>query len=233
MRLETFFEKIKGALRSPLCAHCSQPDISGSVLFCAACQNKLGLRQAKPLEYGPSYECHAAAYFNASTKRLLYGYKFYNRTESAGELSALLTQYWTALSNSDYQNVHPENVLVLSIPPHTGSPDRVGAFARRFARHFGYDYQDDVLGWQREIAPQHSLHEKQARLNNIALSMQARPLPLPTYARVILIDDLTTTGATLREACRALWHAGVSLEIVGLAVAKVPLGDPQYKASRF
>ena len=53
---------------------------------------------------------------------------------------------------------------------------------------------------------------REARRNNVTGSMRARALAKP----VVIVDDIVTTGATLREACSALKRAGV--EVIGAAV---------------
>lgn len=50
------------------------------------------------------------------------------------------------------------------------------------------------------------------RLHNLRGAMTARPTPRP----VVVVDDVVTTGASLREACRALSAAGAV--VVGVAV---------------
>ena len=64
---------------------------------------------------------------------------------------------------------------------------------------------------------QSHVKNKQARLKNIVDSFEVRG-PLPEHAHFILIDDVVTTGATLREARKTLLTAGVK-KISAYAVA--------------
>ena len=63
-----------------------------------------------------------------------------------------------------------------------------------------------LVWYRRQVARQAKLG-KQERQQNLAESMLATPAPLDSPP-VVLVDDVVTTGATLREASRALTEAG-------------------------
>lgn len=70
---------------------------------------------------------------------------------------------------------------------------------------------------------QHRLSRGQ-RLNNLSGAFAARPAMVSRLAgaRVLLIDDVSTTGATLRAAARALRQAGAS-QVSALVLARTPM----------
>ncbi|HEY9745292.1 MAG TPA: hypothetical protein V6C99_03640 [Oculatellaceae cyanobacterium] len=227
MKLGTLLEKVKTALKSPVCLHCEARLPENTLQFCSRCQDVLGLRHPKPVVDLPTFVCHAATHFNPEVKKLLYGHKFYGQEGLEAQLAGLLIQYWEGLSRQARQAIHPENVLVLTIPPHRMGESRVEDFARRFARHFGYDFRPGMLLWQRRVEPQHTLNDKRARFANIADSLQVHKRGLRGHEVIVVVDDITTTGATLYEATRALRQSLAhpeQMEIITLAVAKVPLG---------
>ncbi|WP_373531024.1 ComF family protein [Vampirovibrio sp.] len=229
MFIDTFIDKVKIALRNPTCTACQQK-LHTQAKFCARCHEKLGIRQPEPILSTPNCAIHAATNLNPHIKRVLYGHKFHNKVEHVPQLAALLVQYWNNIPPGvGFQVVHPENVLVIPIPPHGGEASRVDMFASQFARHFGYDYRHDVLTWMREVKPQHRIHDKQTRLANIAQSLYLKSGIVSGYEKVIVVDDITTTGATLLEASRAFGneaahHQPERHNVVCLAVARVPLG---------
>lgn len=229
MFIDTFIDKVKLALASSTCVYCEQK-LQDGVKFCGRCSEKLGLRQPKAILSSPSCAIHAATNFNPNIKRILYGHKFYNRVEHIPVLSGVLTQYWENLPpSSGFKVIHPENVLVVPIPPHHGELSRIELFASQMARHFGYDYRPDLLSWMRDIKPQHRIHDKQTRLQNISQSLYLKSGVISGYEKVIVVDDITTTGATFLEAARAFRSEAANPEETGnklicLAVTRVPLG---------
>lgn len=66
-------------------------------------------------------------------------------------------------------------------------------------------------------SPQARIQRKSARIKNIAQSMRASK-PIDGKSVYIIVDDVTTTGATMNEARRAL-KAGGGKKIIALALA--------------
>ncbi len=198
--------------------------------FCERCHEKLGIRQPEAVLDTNYCTIHAASNFNPNIKRILYGHKFHNRMEHVPQLAGLLVQYWKSIPASmGFNVVHPENVLVIPIPPHNSEASLIDMFASQFARHFGYDYRHDLLTWMREVKPQHRIHDKQQRLNNISQSLHLKSGVVSGYEKVIVIDDITTTGATLMEASRAFRTEAANPttgqnKVICLTVARVPMG---------
>jgi ComF family protein len=78
----------------------------------------------------------------------------------------------------------------------------------------------NLLTRQRDTAPQTTL-EKKARLHNLTGAfLVTKPLAIPPGSRVIICDDVITTGATLRTAAKALTpHLPKDCELLTVALA--------------
>ena len=74
----------------------------------------------------------------------------------------------------------------------------------------------DLLARSRATARQHGL-DRSARLANLRAAFTVRRAPAP--ARVIVVDDILTTGATL-SACAAVLRAAGASQVFGFAVAR-------------
>jgi len=75
-----------------------------------------------------------------------------------------------------------------------------------------------VLGKTKETKPQMSLKNKEERLKNIKGCFSVKNSEKIRGRNIILIDDITTTGATLREAQKVLKKAGAR-NIIGFTIA--------------
>jgi ComF family protein len=114
---------------------------------------------------------------------------------------------------------------VIPIPLHPRALRRRGfnpaaLLARAAARACGVSVDCVALERLRDTASQTGL-DRAARRRNVRGAFRARQAP---PARVWLVDDVVTTGATLDEAARALRRAGAG-EIFGLCVARTPPPD--------
>jgi predicted amidophosphoribosyltransferase len=156
----------------------------------------------------------AAAYADALRKALI-SYKERGRRDLAGALGELLGRAArTALSG----RAPPGRVVLVAVPSSRSAAasrggDHVGRLAHRAAAVAGVRVAADVLGLTRAVRDSAGLGVA-ARASNLHGAFVARPAPAGVAA--LIVDDIVTTGATLREARRALSCSG--WPVVGAAV---------------
>ena len=93
--------------------------------------------------------------------------------------------------------------------------------ARPLARRLGVPYAD-ALRRHRATPPQTALGRR-ARLANLHRAFRVRQPAAVAGRRILLVDDVATTGATLEAAARELRRAG-ALEILALVAGRTPDG---------
>lgn len=230
-RLKQLAESVLDAILPPVCANCGKV----GVLLCASCLGAMP-RLEEPVcqrcgraipKYGRwCYRCEklprsflqvrAAVLFAETTPRIVHQMKYngvYALAEPLGNLMAECWPRWEARVD-----------LILAIPLH---PKR--------QRSRGYN-QSDLLTEQlcarvdipsgsralkrtRDTRPQVDLNPTE-RLENVADAFWADAHDV-AGKRVVMIDDVCTTGSTLMEAGKALLAAGAK-SVAGYCLARVP-----------
>jgi predicted amidophosphoribosyltransferase len=163
----------------------------------------------------------AAAAYEAAIRSALLAYKERGRRDLARPLGELLGR---AVGCALAPGRSPPDQVVLACAPsaRSAAAARGGAHVVRLARHAarvcGVRVAPDALRLARQIADSAGLSSDQ-RARNLAHAMIA------TKARpglvAIIVDDIVTTGSTLREARRALEAAGWPV-LGAAAVAATP-----------
>ena len=158
-----------------------------------------------------SFESNVALFPYSGPARDLIGMLKFERRR---RIASLFADFAVTSMNGDR-----EQLPIVPVPPRPGQsePDAVERVALSLARRHGSRVSRLLL--RTGGAPQKSLSLTERRINlrgkiRIAPSMERRSLP----ERVLLLDDVFTTGATLDECARTLREAGCS-QVYALTLA--------------
>jgi predicted amidophosphoribosyltransferase len=189
------------------CAGCKRV---GPVL-CRTCRFAL----AAPASMAVSHDVVAAVPFAGRPRDVLLGFKYGNRRQLAHHFAGLLVNRLLA------DGVEPRDIDVVTWAPTSRAHRRRRGFdqaelvARRVAAQMGVPCRR-LLDRSRGSAAQTGL-DRATRLHGPTFSVS----PAASGVRVLLIDDVVTTGSTLRSASAALRLAGAS-SVQRAAVATTP-----------
>jgi predicted amidophosphoribosyltransferase len=138
----------------------------------------------------------AAVDYGAVATSAINAFKERGRTALVGDFCRLVDQIEL-----------PEGCVLVGLPSATSATRKRGfvpaeLFAERLARRRSLRSAHGLV-FSRKIADQSAL-SKADREANLAGSMLAKPL----QGLIVLVDDVITTGASMREAARAMAAAG-------------------------
>lgn len=156
------------------------------------------------------YSCTTLlSYDHAIVRALLLEAKFRGSMRAQSLLGNVLRTFLT-----DHAPVVLVPIPLSSERRRARGSNQVEAILRYAAPSFPVQH---LLTRTRDTRPQ-TEQSAEARFRNVAGAFSANPLdPIPTY---LIIDDVTTTGATLQDAARALHEAGAKhIRLLALARA--------------
>lgn len=184
-------------LSSPLCAQCGYPlpyDF-GKDSLCGTCT----------IEAPPYDQALSLFYYKETGKSLIHRLKFSDQTYIARYLSRLLVQQHPLL----WQHTD----LILPVPMHRWRFLRRGfnqaaLLVKAISKLTSISYHMTLLKRTKLTTPQSQLTFKQRQTNlQGSLHLSATHKGLLEGKRIILIDDVMTTGSTIRQCCKLLRKA--------------------------
>lgn len=220
--LRAFFDAALTLLLPIACAGCQTPDTR----LCAQCQAQLERERfaigerARPVE--APIEVFAAVPYAGIARECILNFKELGRTDLRKPLAALLD-----VAVQDAQRAHPETELWCVPMPSTRKNE-----AKR-----GYQHVELLMrSLSARPAPQRWLRASAGRADQVGLSVTERQRNSQNTIEVdaqlltrgalsgksvLLIDDIVTTGASLRAATTALETAGATV-LAAAVIAHTP-----------
>ncbi len=195
----------------PYCKKCGHPltdsENSGKML-CAVCLS----RKRSPFRMSRS-----ALYYDDASKNLILAFKFMDKTENARLLAAMLK-----VAGEDIFAAGAD--VIVPVPLHytrliKRRYNQSALLAYELGRYTGLPVDCSSLVRHKKTRPQVEFSGTE-RARNVKKAFSVRHPEKLAGKRVVLIDDVLTTGSTLRECAVALKKAGVR-SIDTLTVARV------------
>jgi ComF family protein len=203
----------------PLCLICERRVTAEERWLCRSCRIALaarlnpGIRRVE-LNNGRRLEVRFALAYDMMISKLIAEMKYGDKPGLAGLLTPMLLNALGDVGGGDG--------LVVPVPMHPSKRRERGynqseLLGLALARTLGLKYRDDILVKLRRTQSQTALGEA-ARLGNVVGSIGLGCRSSPGPRRVIIVDDVVTTGATLRECTEAIAPLGIE-ETVACVIA--------------
>ena len=183
------------------CAFCAAPDSRG---VCRRCEAALPRRKHPGRVPGVSADCAVPCLYDGAVRRAMLRFKFRGRRSAAAGFGALIARCAAEELSGRFDCV--TWVPVSERRRRVRGYDQAYLLARETARL--WDAKPvPLLTKCRDTPPQSGLDGAQRRANVLGAFAPAQPERI-RGCRVLLIDDVVTTGATLNECVRVLRLAG-------------------------
>lgn len=197
--------------------HCTVCKSSGSVL-CPSCLTTM--RSSAPLPYKPPPRymnglC-ATNFYQEPLRSCIHALKYDGATRLAEPLGLLLAQ--------TYFDYGMQADIIVPIPLHSDRQRKRGynhaqLLASVCATHIGVPLREDIVVRTRATSAQVGLAAPERRQNVEGAFLAAFATNIIYGRRIIVVDDVCTTGATL-EACASTLVAAGAYSIYGLVLAR-------------
>ena len=186
---DTCWEQIE-TLKPPWCRICGLPRWSA---VCADCH-----------EHPPLFgRLRAIAFYEPTLREAVHLMKYEKKQVISKHLNQLLRAHLPEdLASTGYD-------FLLPIPLHTNRLRQRGfnqaeQIAQGVAQAWGVPVRTDILFRIRDTVPLSSLGSHEERLKNIAGAFEVRSPDSIQNQKILLIDDIFTTGTTINEALKVL-----------------------------
>jgi ComF family protein len=210
-------------VRGVLCAPCRQSIDIFDTLFCGTCAARLP-EQKKICHKDTPYMLGAAGrYDDDALRALIHALKFQGIAAAAEPLAEILATYTTRL-DLDLRDFTVTPVPLSTKRARARGFNQSALIAESFAHALGIPFEEHLLARIQHRKPQSETEDIFERRENVkgcfALAPGAGGDAMARQGKkIILIDDVTTSGTTFNEAARVL-KAGGAKKILALAVAK-------------
>ncbi len=192
----------------PWCEICGIPNTKGT---CDACATN-------PPKYG---KLRTIASYDETLQKAIHLFKFEKRTILAEPLTQLIVE------NLPHDLILTDYDFILPVPIHIKRLRERGfnqatLLANQIAKKTDNQVITDALIRVKNTSPQSSL-DRDARQTNIIGAFQLEKDEVIRNKKILVLDDVFTTGATVCEAVKILWDADpIEVDVLTLARAITP-----------
>ncbi len=185
-------------------------------LLCSKCHEKIKFYPLNTAAIIADSNVYACTFYEGIIKNLIISLKYYNKKRLAYYAAKIMYEYWQKL------NINKE-FLIIPVPIHKNRRkerkyNHMELTADEFAKLTGYSVNKNFLIREKDTLKQYNLH-KQERIENIKNAFVInKNVKSDKNTNILILDDITSTGATLNEIIKLLKENGY-VNITALCLA--------------
>lgn len=188
----------------PVCLKCGKPVQDDETEYCSDCSRREHV-----------YDQACAVYeYSKNVKDSIYRFKYYNKQEYAGIYAKQMADRCGGM----IRMWHPD--VIIPVPIHISrfrerGFNQAGLIAQSLGKVMGIPVDEQSLVRTIKTVPMKELSNKE-RIKNLQNAFQVRG-KVVRYKKVLIVDDIYTTGATFDACAAVLKEAGV-LQVYGVSL---------------
>lgn len=178
-----------------------------NTVLCEDCQKKIRFLPKRVVKTINNVDVYSMTIYTGIIMKLIRGLKYHGQKELAYFHAKLMYDYWKDLDVSN------ENYVILPVPMHKSREKKRGynhmlLVAQEFSKLTGYTLIPDLVQRVKNTKPQYALTQKEREKNlEGAFKINTKNLKPIKAAKILIIDDIITTGSTISEIISSLRSA--------------------------
>lgn len=184
-----------------------------SVKMCSKCFDELDFLAAGVNRKLDGANVYCAGVYSKNLQKLIRGLKYHGQKDLAYYLAKFMWIYWQRLNLSGDFVIVP--VPIFPERKKKRKYNHMELVANEFAKLSGCDVNFDIIKRVKDTKPQYNLKKAQ-RIENLSDAFEVDGCVDLNGKRILIIDDICTTGSTFDEMIKEFHNVGV-YDIICLA----------------
>lgn len=184
--------------------------------LCKTCAKDVNYLSSFPHRIYREIPIFSCALYENIIKKLIHMLKFQHRKNSAIVLSSILFKYFKKLElDKNYIIVYPPSFFLKS--SHRGY-EHMFLIAKEFSKLTNFEIEKNLIKKIKYTKPQYKARNRQSNIKN-SFDINKKLIEKYQDKNILLIDDITTSGATLEELINLLIENNIK-NITCLTISK-------------
>lgn len=167
-------------------------------------------------------EIYSVSFYNGVLKKIIHKLKFNHKKGVAKVLAGLLFKYFALSEQFEHFN---NNIVLVPVPTNRKNIKERGynnvfEIVKEFSKLIKAPYTKNILIKIKDTKPQYKLNARQRRENiSGCFGVDLKEYEKYKGKKIVIIDDIYTTGATLEEIIKTFKECGIN-NIICITVSK-------------
>lgn len=176
------------------------------VKMCSKCFDELEFLPVGVNRTFSGVKIYCAGVYNKNLQKMIRGLKYHGQRDLAYYQAKFMYQYWQRLGLEGEFIIVP--VPIFPQRKKQRKYNHMELVAQELAKLTGYEVNVDLIKRVKDTKPQYKLNKAQ-RMMNLTKAFEVDGSKYPQGQRIMIIDDICTTGSTFEEMIKEFNNVGI------------------------